>query len=223
MRGFEPARFSFNVKGGRCEACSGDGLIKIEMHFLSDVYVPCEVCGGKRYNRETLEVKYKGKNIDDVLNMTVDEACLFFENQNKILSKIQTLQDVGLGYIKLGQSSTTLSGGEAQRVKLATELSRRSTGSTLYVLDEPTTGLHAADVHRLLNILDRLVDAGNTVVVIEHNLDVVKTADTVLDLGPEGGDGGGKIIFTGTPEECALCSESFTGQFLAREREFQHG
>ena len=216
MRGYTGSRFSFNVKGGRCETCGGDGLIKIEMNFLPDVYVPCEVCGGRRYNRETLEVKYKGKSISDILDMTVEEACSFFANQSRILTKIQTLYDVGLGYVKLGQSSTTLSGGEAQRVKLATELSRRSTGSTLYVLDEPTTGLHAADVHRLLNILDRLVDAGNTVVVIEHNLDVVKTADTVLDLGPEGGDGGGRLIFSGTPEECTRCEESFTGQYLKK-------
>ena len=216
VRGYTGSRFSFNIKGGRCETCGGDGLLKIEMHFLPDVYVPCEVCGGKRYNRETLEVKYKGKNISDVLDMTVEEACTFFANQNRILSKIQTLYDVGLGYVKLGQSSTTLSGGEAQRVKLATELSRRSTGSTLYVLDEPTTGLHASDVHRLLNILDRLVDAGNTVVVIEHNLDVIKTADTIIDLGPEGGDQGGELIFTGTPEECAACEKSYTGQYLKK-------
>ena len=214
LRGYGQGRFSFNVKGGRCEACSGDGLIKVEMHFLPDVFVPCDVCGGKRYNRETLEVKYKGKSIADVLDMTVEEACAFFANQQKILKKIQTLFDVGLGYIKLGQSSTTLSGGEAQRVKLATELSRRSTGSTVYVLDEPTTGLHIADVHRLITILDKLVDAGNTVVVIEHNLDVIKVADTVIDLGPEGGDGGGNLVFTGTPEDCARCEESFTGQFL---------
>ena len=216
VRGYNSGRFSFNVKGGRCETCSGDGLLKIEMHFLPDVYVPCEVCGGKRYNRETLEVKYKGKNISDVLDMTIEEACSFFANQSKILNKIQTLYDVGLGYVKLGQSSTTLSGGEAQRVKLATELSKHSTGSTLYVLDEPTTGLHAADVHRLLNILNRLTDAGNTIVVIEHNLDVIKNADTVIDLGPEGGDAGGELIFTGTPEECAQCSASFTGQYLKK-------
>ncbi len=214
LRGYGQGRFSFNVKGGRCEACAGDGLIKVEMHFLPDVYVPCDVCGGKRYNRETLEVKYKGKSISDVLDMTVEEACAFFANQPKILRKIETLYDVGLGYVKLGQSSTTLSGGEAQRVKLATELSKRSTGSTVYVLDEPTTGLHIADVHRLVNILDKLVDAGNTVVVIEHNLDVIKVADTVIDLGPEGGDMGGELVFTGTPEECANCAESFTGQFL---------
>ena len=216
VRGYNSGRFSFNVKGGRCETCSGDGLLKIEMHFLPDVYVPCEVCGGKRYNRETLEVKYKGKNIADVLDMTIEEACSFFTNQSKILNKIQTLYDVGLGYVKLGQSSTTLSGGEAQRVKLATELSKHSTGSTLCVLDEPTTGLHAADVHRLLNILNRLTDAGNTIVVIEHNLDVIKNADTVIDLGPEGGDAGGELIFTGTPEECAQCSASFTGQYLKK-------
>ena len=214
LRGYGQGRFSFNVKGGRCEACSGDGLIKVEMHFLPDVFVPCDVCGGKRYNRETLEVKYKGKSIADVLDMTVEEACGFFANQQKILRKIETLYDVGLGYVKLGQSSTTLSGGEAQRVKLATELSRRSTGQTVYVLDEPTTGLHIADVHRLVNILDKLVDAGNTVVVIEHNLDVIKVADTVIDLGPEGGDQGGNLVFSGTPEDCAKCEASFTGHFL---------
>ena len=214
LRGYGQGRFSFNVKGGRCEACSGDGLLKIEMHFLPDVYVPCEVCGGKRYNRETLEVRYKGKNIADVLDMTVEEACSFFANQQKILTKIQTLYDVGLGYVKLGQSSTTLSGGEAQRVKLATELSKRSTGNTVYVLDEPTTGLHIADVHKLIDILDRFVEAGNTVVVIEHNLDVIKVADHIIDLGPEGGDGGGNLVFAGTPEDCAKCPESFTGEFL---------
>ena len=214
LRGYGQGRFSFNVKGGRCEACSGDGLVKVEMHFLPDVFVPCDVCGGKRYNRETLEVKYKGKSIADVLDMTVEEACAFFANQQKILHKIETLYDVGLGYVKLGQSSTTLSGGEAQRVKLATELSKRSTGSTVYVLDEPTTGLHIADVHRLINILNKLVEAGNTVVVIEHNLDVIKVADTVIDLGPEGGDGGGNLVFTGTPEDCAKCEASYTGQFL---------
>ena len=202
------------MKGGRCEACAGDGLLKIEMHFLPDVYVPCDVCGGKRYNRETLEVRYKGKNIAEVLDMTVEEACSFFANQQKILNKIQTLYDVGLGYVKLGQSSTTLSGGEAQRVKLATELSKKSTGNTVYVLDEPTTGLHIADVHKLINILDRLVEAGNTVVVIEHNLDVIKVADHIIDLGPEGGDEGGTLVFAGTPEDCAACEESFTGQFL---------
>ena len=214
LRGYSQGRFSFNVKGGRCEACSGDGLIKIEMHFLPDVYVPCDVCGGKRYNRETLEVRYKGKNIADVLDMTVEEACSFFASQSKILSKLQTLYDVGLGYVRLGQSSTTLSGGEAQRVKLATELSKRSTGSTVYVLDEPTTGLHIADVHRLIDILDRFADAGNTVVVIEHNLDVIKIADYIIDLGPEGGDGGGSLVFAGTPEDCAECEASYTGQFL---------
>ncbi len=214
LRGYNQGRFSFNVKGGRCEACCGDGLLKVEMHFLPDVYVPCEVCGGKRYNRETLEVKYKGKSIADVLDMTVEEACAFFENQPKIYSKIKTLYEVGLGYVRLGQSSTTLSGGEAQRVKLATELSKKSTGSTVYVLDEPTTGLHVADVHRLINILDKFVDAGNTVVVIEHNLDVIKVADHIIDLGPEGGDGGGELVFAGTPEDCARCPESFTGQFL---------
>ncbi len=216
LRGYGQGRFSFNVKGGRCEACSGDGLLKIEMHFLPDVYVPCDVCGGRRYNRETLEVRYKGKNIAEVLDMTVEEACDFFQNQQRILSKIRTLYDVGLGYVKLGQSSTTLSGGEAQRVKLATELSRRSTGSTVYVLDEPTTGLHIADVHKLIDILNRLTDAGNTVVVIEHNLDVIKVADHIVDLGPEGGDGGGELVFAGTPEDCARCEESFTGQYLKR-------
>lgn len=216
LRGYDAGRFSFNVKGGRCEACSGDGLVKIEMNFLSDVYVPCEVCGGKRYNRETLEVRYKGKNIADVLDMTVEEALSFFENHTKIRNRLQVIYDVGLGYIKLGQSSTTLSGGEAQRIKLATELSKKSTGSTVYILDEPTTGLHAADVHRLINILDRLADAGNTVIVIEHNLDVIKTADSIIDLGPEGGDGGGELVFAGTPEDCARCDSSFTGQFLKR-------
>ena len=214
LRGYGQGRFSFNVKGGRCEACSGDGLVKIEMHFLPDVYVPCDVCKGKRYNRETLEVKYKGKNIAEVLDMTIDEACVFFENQPKIRHKIETLADVGLGYVKLGQSSTTLSGGEAQRVKLATELSRRSTGQTVYVLDEPTTGLHVADVHKLITILDRLVEEGNTVIVIEHNLDVIKVADHIIDLGPEGGDQGGELIFAGTPEDCAKCERSFTGQYL---------
>jgi len=216
LRGYSPGRFSFNVRGGRCEACAGDGLLKIEMHFLPDIYVPCEVCKGKRYNRETLEVKYKGKNIYEVLNMTVEEALGFFENLPKIRNKIQTLMEVGLGYIKLGQPSTTLSGGEAQRVKLATELSKRSTGRTVYVLDEPTTGLHVADVHKLIEMLGRLVDAGNTVVVIEHNLDVIKTADHIIDLGPEGGDEGGLLVFEGTPEECAGCAESYTGQFLKK-------
>ena len=212
--GYGPGRFSFNVRGGRCESCAGDGLIKIEMHFLPDIYVPCEVCKGKRYNRETLEVRYKGRNIFEVLDMTVAEALEFFENLPKIKQKLTTLADVGLGYIKLGQPSTTLSGGEAQRVKLATELSKRSTGSTFYVLDEPTTGLHAADVHKLIEVLDRLTDAGNTVVVIEHNLDVIKTADYIIDLGPEGGDAGGEVMFEGTPEDAMQCERSFTGQFL---------
>ena len=215
-RGYGPGRFSFNVKGGRCEACGGDGLVKIEMHFLADVYVPCEVCRGKRYNRETLEVLYKGKNIADVLDMTAEEALAFFENLPKIRQKVQTLVDVGLGYIKLGQSSTTLSGGEAQRVKLATELSRRATGRTIYILDEPTTGLHMADVHRLIDILQLLASAGNTVLVIEHNLDVIKVADHIIDLGPEGGAGGGTIVAQGTPEEIAACPESFTGQYLKK-------
>ncbi|MFG6372669.1 MAG: excinuclease ABC subunit UvrA [Oscillospiraceae bacterium] len=213
-RGYGPGRFSFNVRGGRCEACQGDGLLKIEMHFLPDIYVPCEVCKGKRYNRETLEVKYKGKNIYDVLNMTVDEALPFFENLPRIYNKLKTLAEVGLSYIRLGQPSTELSGGEAQRVKLATELSKRSTGSTIYILDEPTTGLHTADVHQLIDVLQRFVDGGNTVVVIEHNLDVIKTADYLVDLGPEGGDGGGQIVCTGTPEDVAKCKESYTGQYL---------
>ena len=216
LRGYNSGRFSFNVKGGRCEACKGDGVQKIEMHFLPDVYVPCDVCKGKRYNRETLEVRYKGKNINDVLNMTVEEACTFFENLPKLKTKLDTLYEVGLGYVTLGQSSTTLSGGEAQRVKLATELSRRSTGSTVYILDEPTTGLHMADVHKLISIIDRLADAGNTVVIIEHNLDVIKTADYIIDLGPEGGYGGGTLVFAGTPEECAACTDSYTGQFLKK-------
>ena len=214
MRGYGPGRFSFNVKGGRCEACSGDGLVKIEMHFLADVYVPCEVCHGARYNRETLEVLYKGKNIAQVLDMTCEEAVDFFENLPKIRKKAQMLVEVGLGYIKLGQASTTLSGGEAQRVKLATELSRTATGRTIYILDEPTTGLHAADVHRLIEVLNKLVDAGNTVLVIEHNLDVIKTADYLIDLGPEGGDGGGTLVATGTPEEVAANPASYTGQYL---------
>lgn len=214
LRGYMPGRFSFNVRGGRCEACTGDGLLKIEMHFLPDVYVPCDVCKGKRYNRETLEVYYKGKNIADVLDMTVEEAWDFFQNLPKIRDRLQTLIDVGLGYIRLGQASTTLSGGEAQRVKLATELSKRNTGRTIYVLDEPTTGLHTADVDRLLQILNRLVDSGSTVLVIEHNLDVIKTADYLIDLGPEGGDQGGEVVFTGTPEACAQCEASYTGQFL---------
>lgn len=215
-KGYAKGRFSFNVKGGRCEACSGDGIVKIEMHFLPDVYVPCEVCGGKRYNRETLDVKYKGKSIYDVLNMTVGEALEFFDAIPSIKRKIQTLNDVGLSYIKLGQPSTQLSGGEAQRIKLATELSRASTGNTVYILDEPTTGLHFADVHKLVDILQRLTDAGNTVIVIEHNLDVIKTADYIIDLGPEGGDMGGTIIAQGTPEEIALCEKSYTGQFIAK-------
>ncbi|HJD22981.1 MAG TPA: excinuclease ABC subunit UvrA [Firmicutes bacterium] len=214
MRGFTSGRFSFNIKGGRCEACQGDGIIKIEMHFLPDIYVPCEVCKGQRYNRETLEVKYKGKNIYEVLEMTVEEALDFFSSIPKIARKLQTLYDVGLGYIKVGQPATTLSGGEAQRVKLATELSRRATGRTVYILDEPTTGLHTADVHQLINVLQKLVDAGNTVIVIEHNLDVIKTADYVIDLGPEGGDKGGTIVVTGTPEEIAACAASYTGQYL---------
>lgn len=214
MRGYNKGRFSFNVKGGRCEACNGDGIIKIEMHFLPDVYVPCEVCKGKRYNRETLQVKYKGKTISDVLDMTVEEALEFFENIPNINRKLQTLYDVGLGYIKLGQPSTQLSGGEAQRVKLATELSKRSTGKTLYILDEPTTGLHMADIHKLIQVLDRLVENGNSVVVIEHNLDVIKTADYIIDLGPEGGDEGGTIVATGTPEEVTKVDASYTGQFL---------
>ena len=216
MRGYGPGRFSFNVKGGRCEACSGDGLVKIEMHFLADVYVPCEVCHGSRYNRETLEVLYKGKNIAQVLDMTAEETVDFFENLPKIRRKAQMLQEVGLGYVKLGQSSTTLSGGEAQRVKLATELSRVSTGRTIYILDEPTTGLHAADVHKLIEVLQQLVDAGNTVLVIEHNLDVIKTADYVIDLGPEGGDGGGDLVAAGTPEEIAATEASFTGAYLKK-------
>ena len=215
-RGYGPGRFSFNTKGGRCEACSGNGLVKIEMHFLADVFVPCEVCRGKRYNRETLEVQYKGKNIADVLDMTAEEALAFFDNLPRIRNKIATLVDVGLGYIKLGQSATTLSGGEAQRVKLATELSRRATGRTFYILDEPTTGLHMADVHKLIEVLQRLVDAGNTVLVIEHNLDVIKVADYIVDLGPEGGSGGGQIVACGTPEQIAACPESFTGQYLKK-------
>ncbi len=217
LRGYTSGRFSFNVKGGRCEACKGDGIVKIEMHFLPDVYVPCEVCHGRRYNRETLEVRYKGKNIYDVLDMTVEEALPFFAQHSKIKNILQTLDDVGLGYIKLGQPSTTLSGGEAQRIKLATELSRRDTGRTLYVLDEPTTGLHTHDVKRLLEILNRLADAGSTVIVIEHNLDVIKTADWIIDLGPEGGDEGGTVVATGTPEQIAMCEASYTGQFLKRE------
>ena len=215
-RGYGPGRFSFNVKGGRCEACSGDGLVKIEMHFLPDVYVPCDVCHGARYNRETLEVRYRGKSIADVLEMTADEALGFFENLPRIRDKVATLVEVGLGYVKLGQSSTTLSGGEAQRVKLATELARRATGRTMYILDEPTTGLHMYDVQKLLDVLQKLVDAGNTVLVIEHNLDVIKCADHIIDLGPEGGDGGGTIVATGTPEDIAACPASFTGQYLKK-------
>ena len=216
IRGYGPGRFSFNVKGGRCEACSGDGLVKIEMHFLADVYVPCEICQGQRYNRETLEVLYKGKNISQVLEMTADEAMVFFENHPKIHRKVQTLVEVGLGYVKLGQASTTLSGGEAQRVKLATELARVSTGRTIYVLDEPTTGLHAADVHKLIDVLQQLVEAGNTVLVIEHTLDVIKTADYIIDLGPEGGDQGGYVVAQGTPEAVAKVPESYTGHYLRR-------
>ena len=215
-KGYKKGRFSFNVKGGRCEACSGDGIIKIEMHFLPDVYVPCEVCKGKRYNRETLEVKYKGKSIYDVLNMTVEEALTFFENVPSIRRKIETLYDVGLSYIRLGQPSTTLSGGEAQRIKLATELSKRSTGKTIYILDEPTTGLHFADVHKLIEILRRLSEGGNTVVVIEHNLDVIKTADYIIDIGPEGGDRGGTVIARGTPEEVAENPVSYTGKYVKK-------
>ena len=215
-RGYGPGRFSFNTRGGRCEACQGDGLLKIEMHFLPDIFVPCEVCKGKRYNRETLEVRYKGKNIYEVLEMTVDEALPFFENLPRIYNRLKTLEEVGLGYVKLGQASTTLSGGEAQRVKLATELSKRSTGRTIYILDEPTTGLHSYDVQRLIEVLQKLVDVGNTVVVIEHNLDVIKTADHIIDLGPEGGDGGGAIVCTGTPEEVAACGASYTGRYLKR-------
>ena len=215
-RGYKKGRFSFNVKGGRCEACSGDGILKIEMHFLPDVYVPCEVCKGKRYNRETLEVKYKGKSIYDVLNMTVEEAMEFFKHIPSIYRKIETLNDVGLSYIRLGQPSTELSGGEAQRVKLATELSRRSTGKTVYILDEPTTGLHFADVHKLIEILHRLAESGNTVIVIEHNLDVIKTADYIIDIGPEGGDRGGTVIAQGTPEEVAESPISYTGKYVKR-------
>ena len=215
-RGYKKGRFSFNVKGGRCEKCSGDGILKIEMHFLPDVYVPCEVCHGQRYNRETLEVKYKGKNIADVLDMTVEESLKFFEHLPNIRNKMQTLYDVGLGYVKLGQPSTQLSGGEAQRIKLATELSKRNTGRTLYILDEPTTGLHMADVARLIDVLQRLADTGSTVVVIEHQLDMIKVADHIIDLGPEGGDGGGTIVCTGTPEEVAKVKESYTGQYLAK-------
>ena len=216
MRGYNSGRFSFNVKGGRCEACEGDGIIKIEMHFLPDIYVPCEVCKGKRYNRETLEIKYKGKTIYDILEMTVEEGLQFFANHQKISRKLQTLYDVGLGYVKIGQPATTLSGGEAQRVKLATELSRRPTGRTIYILDEPTTGLHADDVNKLIQVLQKLVDSGNTVVVIEHNLDVIKTADYIIDLGPEGGDKGGEVVVCGTPEEVIQCERSYTGRYLKK-------
>ena len=212
--GYKAGRFSFNVKGGRCEACEGDGIIRIEMHFLPDVYVECEVCRGRRFNRETLEILYKGQSIADILKMTVERGVIFFENIPPIRTKLQTLLEVGLGYVELGQSATTLSGGEAQRVKLAKELSKRSTGRTLYILDEPTTGLHFADIHKLLDVLQQFVNGGNTVIVIEHNLDVIKTADYVIDLGPEGGDGGGQIVATGTPEEVALVKESYTGHYL---------
>ena len=222
IRGYKPGRFSFNTKGGRCEACAGNGYKTIEMNLLPDVMVPCEVCHGKRYNRETLEVRFKGKSIADVLDMTINQAMEFFENTPNILNKIKALQEVGLGYIKLGQSSTTLSGGESQRVKLATELAKRDTGKTLYILDEPTTGLHAADIHKLLLILQRLVDGGDTVVVIEHNLDVIKTADHIIDLGPEGGTGGGTIVAQGTPEEIVKVKASYTGQFLKPLLEEKH-
>jgi len=216
IRGYKPGRFSFNVKGGRCESCRGDGQIKIEMHFLPDIYIPCEVCKGKRYSHDTLEVKFKGKNIADVLSMTVEEALKFFENQPRINRKIQTLYDVGLGYIELGQPAPTLSGGEAQRIKLSKELGKRSTGKTFYILDEPTTGLHFADIKKLLDVLNRLVNEGNTVLVIEHNLDVIKHADHIIDLGPEGGDKGGYLVASGTPEEVAKDSKSATGQFLKK-------
>jgi excinuclease ABC subunit A len=216
VRGYGPGRFSFNVKGGRCERCTGDGMLRIEMHFLPDVYVTCEQCRGQRFNRETLEVRYKGKNIADVLDMTVNEALEFFKDVPGIERKLRTLAEVGLGYIHLGQQATTLSGGEAQRVKLSAELSKQQTGNTVYLLDEPTTGLHFADVHKLLQVLERLRDAGNTVVVIEHNLDVIKTSDYVIDLGPEGGDGGGRVVVQGPPEKVAACEESYTGRFLAR-------
>lgn len=216
LRGYKKGRFSFNVKGGRCEACKGDGILKIEMHFLPDVYVPCEICHGSRYNSETLEVKYKGKSIAEVLEMTVDDAVEFFQAVPKIKRKLQTIKDVGLGYVTLGQSATTLSGGEAQRMKLASELQRVSTGNTFYVLDEPTTGLHTDDIARLLEVLNRLVESGNTVLVIEHNLDVIKTADYIIDMGPEGGSGGGLVVATGTPEEVAQVEGSFTGQYLRK-------
>ncbi|NQT10920.1 MAG: excinuclease ABC subunit UvrA, partial [Desulfobacteraceae bacterium] len=216
MRGYRPGRFSFNVKGGRCEACNGDGIIKIEMHFLPDVYVACDVCRGKRYNRETLEIRYKGKNIADILDMTVNQALKFFENIGNIKSKLKTLVDVGIGYIHIGQPATTLSGGEAQRVKLSRELSKRGTGKTVYILDEPTTGLHVDDIKKLLNVLSRLVESGNTVIVIEHNMDVIKTADHIIDLGPEGGDEGGYIVGCGAPEKIADINGSYTGQFLKK-------
>ena len=214
MLGYDKGRFSFNVKGGRCEACQGDGILRISMHFLPDVYVPCDQCNGKRYNEETLQVHYKGKTISDVLDMTVEEALEFFGNVSKIKHKLQTLNDVGLSYIKLGQSATTLSGGEAQRVKLASELQKKATGKTLFVLDEPTTGLHSDDVKKLIEVLQRLVDHGDTVLVIEHNLDVIKCADQIIDMGPEGGQGGGNVVCTGTPEQVAECKESYTGQYL---------
>ena len=217
MRGYGPGRFSFNVKGGRCEACEGNGILQIEMHFLPDVYVPCEVCKGARYNRETLEVRFKGKSIADVLDMTINRAVEFFENVPQILNKIKVIQEVGLGYIKLGQSSTTLSGGESQRVKLATELSKRDTGKTLYILDEPTTGLHFEDIRVLMNVLNKLVDKGNTVIVIEHNLDVIKMADYIIDMGPEGGKGGGELLSCGTPEEVAMSTKGYTPKFLKEE------
>jgi excinuclease ABC subunit A len=220
IRGYKPGRFSFNVKGGRCEACEGDGIITIEMHFLPNVYITCDICKGKRYNRETLEVKYKGKSIADVLDMTVSEALIFLENIPKIKRKLQTIYDVGLGYIRLGQPATTLSGGEAQRVKLSTELSKVGTGSTLYLLDEPTTGLHFEDIKMLLNVLRRLVEKGNTVVVIEHNIDVIKTADYIIDLGPEGGDEGGEVICEGTPEDICNINKSYTGKFIKKELAF---
>jgi excinuclease ABC subunit A len=216
MRGYKPGRFSFNVKGGRCEACQGDGIIKIEMHFLPDVYVTCDVCHGKRYNRETLEARYKGKNISEVLDMTVNQTLAFFSKIAKIRSKLQTLVEVGLGYIQIGQPATTLSGGEAQRVKLSRELSKKGTGKTVYILDEPTTGLHADDILKLLNVLNKLVEGGNTVIVIEHNMDVIKTADYIIDLGPEGGDDGGTIVGCGTPEEIAETTNSYTGEFLKK-------
>jgi excinuclease ABC subunit A len=216
MRGYKPGRFSFNVKGGRCEACQGDGIIKIEMHFLPDVYVACDVCHGQRYNRETLEIRYKGKNIKEILEMTVNQAFGFFSRITKIRSKLETMREVGLGYIQIGQAATTLSGGEAQRVKLSRELSKKGTGKTVYILDEPTTGLHPDDIGKLLEVLNQLVEAGNTVIVIEHNLDVIKTADHIIDLGPEGGDDGGYIIGCGTPEEMTTVKDSYTGQFLGK-------